>query len=55
MILRRMSWPASRAPNPASVFEEASEEEAENPGSNPSLAAYCRWADNLGDQFACAE
>ncbi len=31
------------------------EEDAENPGSNPSLAAYCRWADNLDDQFACAE
>lgn len=31
------------------------EEDAENPGSNPSLAAHCRWADNLDDQFACAE
>ncbi len=31
------------------------EEDAENPGSNPSLAAHCRWADNLDDQFASAE
>ncbi|MCH6582151.1 MAG: hypothetical protein O7B27_08435 [Gammaproteobacteria bacterium] len=31
------------------------EEDAENPGSNPSLAAHCRWADNLDDQFACVE
>jgi len=31
------------------------EEDAENPGSNPSLVAHCRWADNLDHQFACAE
>ena len=28
---------------------------AESPDSNPSLAVYCRWADRLDEQFACAE
>ncbi len=31
------------------------EEDAENPGSNLSLAVHCQWSDNLDDQFACAE
>jgi hypothetical protein len=26
-----------------------------DPDVNPSLAHYCRWADNLEEQFACAE
>jgi len=26
-----------------------------DPDANPSLASYCRWADNLEGQFACAE
>ncbi len=31
------------------------EELAGNPDANPSLTRYCRWADNLEEQFACAE
>ena len=31
------------------------EELAGNPDANPSLTPYCRWADNLEEQFACAE
>ena len=31
------------------------EELAGNPHANPSLPRYCRWADNLEEQFACAE
>jgi hypothetical protein len=31
------------------------EELAGNPDANPSLTCYCRWADNLEEQFACAE
>jgi hypothetical protein len=31
------------------------EELASNPDANTSLPRYCRWADNLEDQFACAE
>ncbi len=26
-----------------------------NPGVNTSLPRYCRWADNLEEQFACVE
>jgi len=28
---------------------------AGNPDANTSLPRYCRWADNLEEQFACAE
>ena len=31
------------------------EELAANPNANTSLPRYCRWADNLEEQFACAE
>ena len=31
------------------------QELAGNPDANPSLTRYCRWADNLEEQFACAE
>ena len=31
------------------------EELAGDPDANPSLPRYCRWADNLEDQFTCAE
>jgi hypothetical protein len=31
------------------------EELVGNPDANPSLTRYCRWADNLEEQFACAE
>ncbi len=31
------------------------EELAGNPDANTSLPRYCRWADNLEDQFTCAE
>ena len=31
------------------------EELAGNPDANPSLNRYCRWADSLEEQFACAE
>ena len=31
------------------------EELASNPDANPSLPRYCRWADNLEEQFGCAE
>jgi hypothetical protein len=31
------------------------EELASNPDANKSLPRYCRWADNLEEQFACAE
>ena len=31
------------------------EELAGNPDANPSLTRYCRWADDLEEQFACAE
>ena len=31
------------------------EELAANPEANTSLPRYCRWADNLEEQFACAE
>ena len=31
------------------------EELAGNPEVTTSLSRYCRWADNLEDQFACAE
>jgi hypothetical protein len=31
------------------------EELAGNPEANTSLPRYCRWADNLEDQFTCAE
>ncbi len=31
------------------------EELAGDPGTNTSLPRYCRWADNLEEQFACAE
>ena len=30
------------------------EELAADPGANPSLTRYCKWADSLEDQFACA-
>ncbi len=29
------------------------EELAGDPGANPSLTRYCKWADSLEDQFAC--
>jgi len=31
------------------------EELAGDPGASTSLPRYCRWADNLEEQFACAE
>jgi hypothetical protein len=31
------------------------QELAGNPDANTSLPRYCRWADNLEEQFACAE
>jgi hypothetical protein len=31
------------------------EEAIDDPEANPSLASYCRWADRLEEQFACAE